>query len=106
MAGLIDGDGCITRRDPTKGYWRVTVDMTDKEVIDWLCGIGGAYASQLHKDRTRRMHAWYLSRQAHVRLFLLAILPYLRVHAKQRKALAAITEIEAKTGAGAIAQLF
>jgi hypothetical protein len=111
LAGLIDGDGCITRFNPSRGYWNIKIYMTDKEVIDWLTAtLGVTVSSHLRKDRTRRMYMWHLSRQANVRLFLLAVSPYLRVHAKRRKAIEAITEIEwnawAKTSDGATLQLF
>ena len=107
LGGLIDGDGCITRRNPIRGYWSVKVSMMDKEIIDWLtANVGGTESTQQKKNRTRLLYAWHLSRQAHVREFLLAIAPYLKVHAKQRRALEAIAEIETKTGAGAIRQLF
>src|SRR5215212_10297782 len=79
LGGLIDGDGCITRRDPKGGYWSLKVYMTDKEVIDWLHSIGGTVSSELRENRTRRTYGWFLSRQAEVRLFLLAVSPYLKV---------------------------
>lgn len=42
LAGLIHGDGCITRHNPVRGYWRVTIATNDVGIIDWLDGIGGA----------------------------------------------------------------
>lgn len=71
--------------------------MTETEIMDWLVSMGGTLASHLHEDRTRAMNQWCLSRQAHVRSFLLAVSPYLKVHEKQRKAKAAVAAIDAKT---------
>lgn len=98
LAGLIDGDGCITLRDPVNGYWAIKISMTDKEIIDWLfANVGGTVTSFLHKNRKRRMYLWQLSAHADVRQFLIAVAPHLKVHAKQGKAQAALAGIEAKT---------
>ena len=97
LGGLVDSDGSVTRTDRKTEYWRVKVDMTETEIMDWLVSIGGTLASYLHADRTRAMNQWSLSRQAHVRTFLLAVSPYLKVHEKQRKAQAAIDAIDAKS---------
>lgn len=103
LAGLIDGDGSITRFVPSRGYWNIKVYMTDEEVIHWLTkNVGGTTSSYLAKDRTRRLHHWHLSRQVHVRTFLLAIAPHLRLHDSQARAYAAINEIGTKLGEAAV----
>jgi hypothetical protein len=39
LAGLLDGEGSIALRSYGQ-YWRVRVNKTDKEIIDWLATIG------------------------------------------------------------------
>ena len=97
LAGLIDGDGSITWRDTERRYWSVKVNMTDREIIDYLLTIGGTQSQQLHKNRSRTLYGWYLSRQAHVHDFLAAVSPYLKTYAKQARAREAIMRIEART---------
>jgi len=100
LAGLIDGDGSITRFAPKRGYWNIKIYMMDREVIDWLQAyIGGTTSTYQPKNRIRRVYQWHLSRQAHVRLFLMAVSPYLKVHAKQARAREALSEIEDKANA-------
>lgn len=94
IAGLIDGEGSIIRR--ATGYWQVAVIMTDKEVIDWLAAVGGTAKAQDRRGKLRS-YDWRLSPQSQVGLFLSAILPYMKVHSKRSKALAAITEIGKKS---------
>ena len=77
LAGLIDGNGCITWRDTERRHWSVKVTMADREIIDYLLTIGGTRSQQLPRNRRRMSFGWYLSRQEHVRDFLRAVAPYL-----------------------------
>lgn len=83
IAGLMDGEGCLTRQN---GRWRVQIAMTDQPVIEWLGRIGGTVRERRVKGNRKRCWRWLLMRQSEVRLFLVAILPYLMVKHNQAKA--------------------
>jgi hypothetical protein len=75
VAGLLDGPGTISWRDVERRYWSVKVTTSDREIIDYLLTIGGTWSQQLPKNRRRVVYQWDLSRQEHVRDFLVAVAP-------------------------------
>lgn len=90
LAGLIDGEGCITRGN---GSYRFQIEMSDRPCIEAFCeatGIGGVFESTTRRGLP--MFKWYLSRQLEVQEFLTALLPYLR-GVKREKALLALDNI-------------
>ena len=78
IAGIIDGEGCITRQETV---YRVYVGMTDREAIELLDGIGGKVTVRPPGDHRQTLFRWRLIAQLEVREFLTAIMPYLRVKA-------------------------
>lgn len=89
LAGLLDGEGCITLNNKC---WRVQIAMTDECLIRWLGEIGGTVRERSVTGRRRPCWRWLLMRQAEVAEFLSAMLPHLRV--KREQAAIALTEIK------------
>lgn len=92
MAGLIDGEGCITRA--SRGRWYLVVSQLAKTgLCEWLVeatGVGSTYAD----GRDRPMGRWMVMRQLEVVDVLQAALPYLRVKRDQaEEALSAIASL-------------
>lgn len=93
MAGLLDGEGCISEAGNPKG-WRITIAMTDKPVIDWLGSFGGGTVTTDHRRENygrKTLWRWRLMRSRDVLVFLQTLRPYLRV--KQDRADEAIADI-------------
>jgi hypothetical protein len=92
LTALLDREGTITQT--THGdYWRVSVNNTDKEIIDWLATIGGTTSSQSQGTKRKVMLIWTLANQKDVHDLLSAVLPYLKTRAKRDKAQRAVAEI-------------
>lgn len=89
LAGLMDGEGCITR---SGGRLRVQIAMTDEPVIRWLGEMGGTVKERAVVGNRRRCWGWLLLAQADVLAFLVAVSPHMRV--KREAALATIEEIQ------------
>ncbi len=88
IAGILDGEGCITRWRGTKG-WGVQVGMTDKPVIAWLAEMGGTFTVRPGGDRRKEQYVWRVLSQRDVIALLQAVLPYLRVkHERAQECLA------------------
>lgn len=90
LAGLFDGEGCITR---TNDHPIVQIGMTDEPVMRWVAEIGGTLRVEDHPNRGNRkpLYRWRLLAGSDVREFLWALFPYLRV--KRTQAEEAICEI-------------
>lgn len=78
LAGLFDGEGCITRAN---GRTIVQIGMTDREVIEYLASLGGTMRCEDGPGRGNRkpLYRWRLLARREVAEFLAAVLPYLRV---------------------------
>ncbi len=99
-AGIIEGEGCVTRQITTKrskayNYWVISVSSTDIDVLERLQGI--LKVGSIYKQKTGEKHkqAWQLRiyRQAEVLQTLYLLLPFmcLRRSARIREALASMT---------------
>jgi hypothetical protein len=88
VAGLIDGEGCITLDN---NCWRVQIAMTDQPVIEWLGNFGGTVRERKVKGNRKRCWRWLVMRQSEVLDLLSAVLPFMRV--KRNQAQAAIDDI-------------
>lgn len=93
IAGLIDGEGCITRAN---GRLLVQIGMTDETVIRWLGQIGGTIRVEDGPGRGNRkpLYRWRVMAGDEVRRLLRSVLPYLIV--KRAQAGDAICEIEGR----------
>jgi hypothetical protein len=90
VAGLFDGEGCITRQS---NCVRLQLAMTDESVIRWLGEIGGTVKERRVAGNRRPCWVWLVMRQTEVWEVLLAVQPFLRVKASQaRRALDDIAE--------------
>jgi hypothetical protein len=89
IAGIMDGEGSISR--DSKGYWRVIVGMTDREVIDYLHSFGGTVHTHTRRVPPRKpLYHWTVRDRRSVSNLLEAILPYMQLTAKKELALQAI----------------
>ncbi len=93
LAGLIDGEGCITRQ-VSKNVWKLKIAMMDQEVIEWLASFGGTVSSHHRQSRKRREFEWYLMKQDHLYRLLSSVLPFMRVEAKRAKVRACLQDID------------
>jgi hypothetical protein len=75
IAGIIDGEGCITR---SAGWW-VQVGMTHRGVIEKLAEMGGTVTIRPASTRKQEQFIWRVMAQRDVIALLKAILPYLVV---------------------------
>ncbi len=88
IAGIIDGEGCITRWHGTNG-WGVQVGMTNEPVITWLAEMGGTVIVRAAGERRKEQYIWRVLSQNDIIPFLRSVLPYLRVkHERAQECLA------------------
>lgn len=98
VAGLIDGEGCITRNNKC---WRVQIAMTHEGVIRWLGTFGGTVRERKVSGNRQPCWRWLVMRQRDVLLLLEVVIPYLRV--KKQSAIHAVKEIRGRVGTESLA---
>lgn len=76
LAGLFDGEGCLTRAN---GRPVIQIGMTDRDVIEYLTSLGGTMREEHPPGNRRPLYRWRLLARREVIEFLDAVLPYLRV---------------------------
>lgn len=97
LAGLLDGEGCITIRPAPKRSVQVQIANTDESLMRWLEGFGGFVYSQRYENRRGAAckHSWQINSRRDVSAFLTALLPYMRIKTeKARRAIAVFAHIE------------
>jgi hypothetical protein len=81
VAGLLDGEGHIARRNQKRGCYRVIIYSTTPELIEWLKDTIGGRTRWDHARTRRRgwkpMGVWSLERSQDVYAFLLWLHPLL-----------------------------
>jgi hypothetical protein len=94
LAGLFDGEGCITENG--QGHYVAQIGMTDETVIRWVAQVGGTVRIEDGPNRGNRkpLYRWRLTAANDVQAFLRAIHPYLIV--KQAAAENAIVAIDGR----------
>lgn len=102
VAGLIDGDGCITMNKQTNGSYRkpmVVVDNCDEEILDSLVEIAGGslVTKKKYQDHHRQAYSWRLYGADNVIGFLREILPYMRCQHKIDRARMLVEEYKVVT---------
>ena len=90
MAGIIDGEGCVTVNN---GSWRVTMDNTDEGLVLWFGSFGGTRpkSTQPKNPKHKIVHYWQVTSNREVYRLLMALLPYLKV--KRFKAEVALADL-------------
>lgn len=90
LAGLIEGEGCLSRDKNGKGYAiRIRVAMTDEDVVRKcaaVSGVGhvrGPYTSYGSLG-TKPMYSWTVCKKSHVTLLLRAIYPLMGTRRQAR----------------------
>lgn len=90
MAGLFEGEGCISivkNKRTDIPYVRVSLGMTDLDVIERLCRIAGLGAVEhrtMRPNRTKRMYYWRLNQRADIVRFLTAIAPLMGARRQEK----------------------
>ena len=86
-AGFVDGEGCIHYRlDSNCGAMhRLEVSQKDRPVLDWLRSAVGAGRVSEHPNGKNTIHRWTCNRRKDVAALLTALLPFLKVKARQAK---------------------
>jgi hypothetical protein len=94
LAGIIDGEGCITigagQKETCINYNAiVSVQNTSKKLIDWLQSkFGGqVYLSKKATEKTKPAWMWRITKKKDIEILLLAVLPYLIIKLEQAKTL-------------------
>ena len=105
VAGLIDGEGCITitwHRNRSKSSGKdnprflpyITVTNTKMEIINWLLeNFGGSFTTAHRTNGWNDCHTWYLCTRDTVRVFLETIEPYVIIKKPQIKMLTAFLDL-------------
>jgi deoxycytidine triphosphate deaminase len=98
LAGIIDGEGCLSVHD--KGV-RLTVTNTDKEMLELarsLTGVGQIYEKDDGDPKHKVRYDWVVTRSRHVQELLVRVLPYMVI--KRAKALDLIGKTFKREGIG------
>lgn len=102
LAGIIDGEGCITICKGARYENRVVtvaVAMNDREPLDLLFNIFGGCFVTLRKNNPKWRDGWrWAVKQRKAKVVLEAVLPYLRV--KHRQVVLALEFINSFTHIG------
>lgn len=86
VAGLLDGEGCITASVTRQRYTTLCLCITNthRGVIDWLHGKLGGGTIQVTENRNKPCFRWTLGNGQAIKEFLRVIAPHLKI--KQRQA--------------------
>lgn len=84
LAGLLDGEGCISVRASKQGWIHraIEVCMTDRAPLDWAVkatGYGVVYERKDKRANRRNVYQWVVSNGDHISEIIQAVLPYLKV---------------------------
>lgn len=96
LAGIIDGEGYI--KIEKWGTIRITVSMTDKNVIKWIYNnFGGVYTVQKRKTVTGKIiYTWRMNQTRDLLFLMFMIIPYLIV--KRKKVIDSLKKLLTKMG--------
>jgi hypothetical protein len=90
MAGIVDGEGCVTLSKSSCRHWVgyrpvITIETTSKELQDWLISVFGQghVARNAHTGNHKDRYLWCLSGQEDIANVLLQIQPYIVIKKKQ-----------------------
>ncbi len=80
LSGIYEGEGCINKDRRKPSTWRISLVMTDFDVIDKLqklTGVGSVRTRTKQKDHHKTAYQWIVGRKAQVQYLLSLMLPYL-----------------------------
>ena len=90
LAGIIDGEGCLTIGAGRKGNITnynsvIMIASTDEKLIKWLQhNFGGNYyKSSRVSEKWKQAYIWRYLKKKEIEVLLLAVLPYLIIKRKQ-----------------------
>lgn len=112
LAGIIDGEGCITigagRKETCTNYNSIImVTNTNKKIIDWLQQqFGGNYYKIPASGNCKEAYRWRFLKQKEIEKLLLAILPYLIIKREQAIVLLEFVRMSKETASQKREELF
>ena len=80
LAGLFEGEGCISQDKRKPATFRLIIQMTDLDIIQRIHSITGVgkYAIQKQKNpKWKTLYRWSCGKREEVQAILSALLPYL-----------------------------
>ena len=94
LAGILDGEGCLTigagQKETCTNYNSIiVVSNTNKGLVDWLqTKFGGSvYLCRKQQGNQKEAYMWRVLKKKEIELLLLATLPYLVIKREQAKLL-------------------
>lgn len=87
LAGLFEGEGCITTAGKSNGLYVLRLAMTDFDVVERaaaVVGVGRLYDAPPGKPGDKPQRLWVVSKSADVQAVLAAIWPWLGERRRQR----------------------
>jgi hypothetical protein len=88
FAGLFEGEGSLSRARPNGGCWRMTLRMTDEDVVRRVHGLFGGQVYDDRRDRKNYKHKrawqWQLGSQAEIDALLDLIYPHMGVRRRAK----------------------
>jgi hypothetical protein len=102
LAGILDGEGCISARQGKRGIdFRVVVGNVSLALMEWLTSRygGTVYPTKTKSPRHQPFWIWKCSRTEGVEC-LRAALPYLVVKREQAELFIALTELSSEARGG------
>ena len=80
LSGLFEGEGCINQDKRKKATWRLSVVMTDLDIIQRLqaiTGVGNVRETTKQAAHHQTAYQWIVYRKEHIQQLLSTMLPYL-----------------------------
>lgn len=92
LAGIIDGEGTIDKQSG-RGFWRVSVGNTNKDLIDWLHGIVPYSKVTKNKLRFHWKQSWRWALLSNIKVFRLLQVVSEFLIVKRLKAMEALNDL-------------
>jgi hypothetical protein len=87
LAGLFEGEGCLSRVDPASGKprWQLRVSMTDRDVVERVAAVAGVghigsiYPPSFRRRGYQKQWVWNVHAANSIYALVVAIFPWLGV---------------------------
>lgn len=83
LAGILDGEGCISINKLGKPTVTITSTMPIGDVLTWMVGFGGQTVGAQRSEKHKLIHRWYISSVAGIYTLLSKLSPFLLMKRKQ-----------------------
>lgn len=81
LAGIIDGEGCLSWYGQKRGRPQPVLQVTNTAVglMEWLAGITGGYRAATRQSRRKLCYVWRVCSHAEVLAVLERVEPYMQI---------------------------